>query len=561
MRISKICNKNYSSKNKLKRHIDTNLHKNNLENYIIIKNLNDEEKVNININLQQKSKYNCEICGISCGDSSALKIHYETQYHMKNLQELNDPDIKCVVPSVKRNNVLDFSPKDENGKFILKCQICNETYSDIYHLNIHYNTILHKNNIEKQLLLEKAKLSNDEVFLIELKNKKGEVVGSTKVDKDIYVQIIKYSFCLDEGYARISVDSKSYKLSRYIYYNLQGKENNPDKKVDHFNNDKLDNRLINLREADDSQNGRNKIKSINATSKYHGVSYDRGKWVCTQRYNGKHHNFRYDDELHAAYHHDLLIKQFKLQDFNKLNNIENPINFILKESFKRKYDLPKGVYSYGNTGKFSIYHSEKTFYGFNTIEEALICRTSKIKDQEIKKIKDILSKPIIRNESGLAIIEIFNKKKEKVATTIVDDDNIYYTLKSHKINFNGKYASILVGKKKWSLSRFIMNYSGKKYVDHTDSNKLNNQKSNLRILDAKGNGQNKSSAKNSSSKFVGVSYITKDKKWSAYITIDDKTKSLGRYNTEHEAVLIRDKKAEELNSLGAYFKINLTDII
>ena len=551
----KICDKVFSVKNSLKRHLETKLHKINLENYIMLKNISTEDKDKILVE-QFNDEYKCQVCNISCGESSSLKKHYETQYHKKNFDELNDPNIICTVPTKKKNVIVALSLKDEEGNFILKCDICDETYTNVFGMKHHIDTDLHKTNLEKKNLLEKAILSDDEFFFISLKNKNGEIIGNTMVDRNVYINIIKHPIWMDDGYAIISVDSKPYRLNRYIYYNLQEKENDPDKKIDHANNDKLDNRLINLREADDSQNARNKLKLIGATSNYHGVSSDKDKWVCSQIYQGKNYSFRYENESHAAYHHDLLIKKFNLQDFNKLNDIEMPEGFILKEPFKKTHDLPKGIYLQGNRGKFCFSFLRKQFYGFNSLEEASICRFNKIQEQIIIKQKEILAEPILRNEAGIAIINILYKNKELFVTTLVDDD-IYYKLKSCPINYNGEYATITFNKKTDLLSRFIMNYNGKKCVDHADSNKLNNQKYNLRILNSRGNGQNKSSVKGSSSEYVGVSYRKERNKWEASIKMDGKNIYSKIFDTENEAVIARDRKALEVNKLGNFYKINL----
>lgn len=545
----KVCNKIFSDRAGLKKHCDSKSHKDNSMKSILL-NISDK-KILIE---QPISKYKCEVCDISFGDTNGLKNHYMCRSH---IEKAENSDIICNLPYKSRSGAVALSQKNIDGNFILKCEICDNSHVNIFALTNHYKTDLHKRNLEKRDLLEASKLKNDdELFLIHMTNKKKEIVGNTKVDKNTYINVIKHTVYLNDGYVQISVDSKSHKLSRYVYYNLQGKIPNPDKKIDHANNDPLDNRLENLREATDSENARNKLKAFSATSKYYGVCLDKNKWVCFLKHNGINHNFRYDDELHAAYHHDLLIKKLNLQDFSKLNNIKEPLNFKLKTHFKKIGNLPRGIYSCGK--KFCISFSGKYVHGFNTVDEASIFRFNKINEQIIIKQKIILAEPILRNNLGIAIIHIFNKNKEMVATTLVDDD-IYYKLKTYSICYDGKYALIMNNGKLDKLSRFIMNYTGKDYIDHEDSNKLNNQKYNLRILDKKGNGQNKSSVKNSSSKYVGVSYRKKNNKWLASIKTNGKSINLGSFKTENEAVIPRDKKVIELNKSGNYFKLNLPE--
>ena len=71
--------------------------------------------------------------------------------------------------------------------------------------------------------------------------------------------------------------------------------------VDHINNDKLDNRLINLQIITARENTSKDKKR--GTSKYLGVNWDKvnNKWLSTIHINGKNKYLgRYTDELEAA---------------------------------------------------------------------------------------------------------------------------------------------------------------------------------------------------------------------------------------------------------------------
>lgn len=59
--------------------------------------------------------------------------------------------------------------------------------------------------------------------------------------------------------------------------------------IDHINGDKTDNRIKNLREATNAQNGKNLKLSAKNTSGICGVSFDRqtGKWRATIKVDGK----------------------------------------------------------------------------------------------------------------------------------------------------------------------------------------------------------------------------------------------------------------------------------
>ncbi len=69
-------------------------------------------------------------------------------------------------------------------------------------------------------------------------------------------------------------------------------------------------------------------------------------------------------------------------------------------------------------------------------------------------------------------------------------------------------------------------------VDHKDNNKHNNNLENLQLLT---NRQNCSKEQRGISKYTGVGYAKREKKWRAYIHLDNKFKHLGYFKTEIEA--------------------------
>lgn len=72
-------------------------------------------------------------------------------------------------------------------------------------------------------------------------------------------------------------------------------------------------------------------------------------------------------------------------------------------------------------------------------------------------------------------------------------------------------------------------------IDHIDRNRLNNRWINLRSATAAQNQMNKSSRRNSYSRFVGVTFCKKRKKWKAQIGIDRKMFNLGYFLSEQDA--------------------------
>ena len=75
-----------------------------------------------------------------------------------------------------------------------------------------------------------------------------------------------------------------------------------DKIVDHINHDSLDNRLCNLRICTKSQNGMNKKKSWNKTSRFKGVYWNKkyNKWSVYVIADKKKHFFGYFDDEEFA---------------------------------------------------------------------------------------------------------------------------------------------------------------------------------------------------------------------------------------------------------------------
>ncbi|MCP4354353.1 MAG: hypothetical protein GY793_01730 [Proteobacteria bacterium] len=82
-------------------------------------------------------------------------------------------------------------------------------------------------------------------------------------------------------------------------------------------------------------------------------------------------------------------------------------------------------------------------------------------------------------------------------------------------------------------------------VDHIDNNPLNNNVSNLQIIT---NRENTSKdRKNGTSKYIGVSWCKRSKKWIAYITINGKNKNLGSYDCELNASIAYNAALIKLN--------------
>jgi hypothetical protein len=134
--------------------------------------------------------------------------------------------------------------------------------------------------------------------------------------------------------------------------------------------------------------------------------------------------------------------------------------------------------------------------------------------------------------------EIVLKNGEKV---FVDDEDFERVdIHNWHLHSTSGYPVKLRHKKPRQLrmSRFVLDYFGDLKIDHIDGNKLNNQKSNLRIVTITQNNRNRHGPKTST--YIGVSRVSKTGMWLSYIWINKKQKTVGLYRTEEEAKIARD---------------------
>src|SRR4030042_844836 len=95
------------------------------------------------------------------------------------------------------------------------------------------------------------------------------------------------------------------------------------------------------------------------------------------------------------------------------------------------------------------------------------------------------------------------------------------------------------------MYRQIMNAPDHLVVDHIDHNGLNNRKENLRICTFAENCRNLRASRHKSSKYKGVHWHKKCKKWAAQVTCDHKTRHLGYFGDEIGAAKAYDRAARK----------------
>jgi hypothetical protein len=406
---------------------------------------------------------------------------------------------------------------------------------------------------------------------IPLRNNKKEIIDYALVSNEDFEEVNKYKWhiCnLDNGYKRVQgmVNKKTTRLSHFI----KGKPEKG-KVVDHKNRNSLDNRRENLRFATDEQNSQNRTPQKNTSSKYLGVFYrkDCDKWRAEC---GKYNLGTFKEELYAAKAYDTaaFIIYGEHASTNNLVKYEDTINLKIEDVIRtrqrtKNIDLPDYIYKTDNDRYFveMTYDKKKYFSGYKkTIEEAKeyleYCKKDIEKINKEKELKH-LSKEITRNEDGEAVIYLYNKDKEKIAETIVDEE-LWYELSKIGWCLSQGYISGSIDKKNTRLHRYLKDAPDDKFVDHIDGNPLNNKKSNLRLADEKENSYNKNKSVNTANTYKGVT-IKKDNNLNPYnasIIKDSITYHIGNFNTEIKAAIGYNLKAVEL--FGEFANINKIDI-
>lgn len=137
-------------------------------------------------------------------------------------------------------------------------------------------------------------------------------------------------------------------------------------------------------------------------------------------------------------------------------------------------------------------------------------------------------------------------------TTLVDDkDYPYLNQFSWHLQESGYVVRTIhkgMMRTKIRMHRELMNPPENLYVDHTNGNRLDNQRSNLRLAT---NQQNQFNAKIASNNTSGVRGVYRmDGRWRAYLKLRGKEVHLGMFNTKDEA---RDARIEAIKRIHREF--------
>ena len=109
-------------------------------------------------------------------------------------------------------------------------------------------------------------------------------------------------------------------------------------------------------------------------------------------------------------------------------------------------------------------------------------------------------------------------------------------------------------KRTLQLHRLIMDAPADREVDHKSRNWLDNRKVNLRLCSRAQNSANSPvRSHNKTSRFKGVKKYSKNT-WSAYISINNRTKYIGAFKTAEDAALAYNREA--LIAFGEFAVLN-----
>lgn len=116
------------------------------------------------------------------------------------------------------------------------------------------------------------------------------------------------------------------------------------------------------------------------------------------------------------------------------------------------------------------------------------------------------------------------------------------------------YVAADVEGKRTYMHRLLAGVDGRE-VDHRNGNGLDNRRSNLRATTHRLNLANQQPQLGRSSRFKGVSFDRERDRWAAYIKVDGRKRSLGRFLNEEAAARAYDAAASE--AWGEFARLNL----
>jgi len=373
---------------------------------------------------------------------------------------------------------------------------------------------------------------------IPLHDREGNIKAYAIVSTRDYNHLSKFSWYLTaDGYVAGSVNRHPWSLHRYITIVLKGHQIDSKIRVDHINNNPLDNRRSNLRPLT-SEEDRNRKKKGGCSSKYLCVTKKKNLWGVNLMTKDGPLYASYKKEEHAAHQYNLWLDQYGLTTA-KRNKVPVPDDFVPWKNKNEGRDLPTNIHMHRD--KYQVNICRKCYGSYNTLEEAIRKKEEALEEIEKEKEEGIMNMPMLVNEDEIPVIEI-DKNGKKVLVKV--DEDKYYDVMHYNWHLDRGYVVGIVNGKPIRLSRYVMNYYGEGRIDHIDGDKLDNRISKLRIATANQNAKNKGLAKNNISGYTGVSKL-KSENYSAVIGVNGVTIYIGTFSTKDEAIKAREEAEEK----------------
>lgn len=150
----------------------------------------------------------------------------------------------------------------------------------------------------------------------------------------------------------------------------------------------------------------------------------------------------------------------------------------------------------------------------------------------------------------------------KGMSALVDDDDYtrlsafsWYCIRSGNSFYAARYGGKKGGSHHIWMHRVILDAPKGFEVDHINGNKLDNRRENLRIATRAQNAFNRAKFKiPSSSRFKGVTFHKRDKKWQACIKVNGRSIFLGYFKNEVDAARAYNEAAAEY--FGEFANLN-----
>lgn len=102
------------------------------------------------------------------------------------------------------------------------------------------------------------------------------------------------------------------------------------------------------------------------------------------------------------------------------------------------------------------------------------------------------------------------------------------------------------------MSRYLLKADKNQYVDHVNGDPTDNRKENIRFCTLSQNSQNRKSL--IGRKYKGIYFCKSRKNWVAQISIDGKTRNIGRFKTDKQAAIAYNEMA--IKHHGEFARIN-----